>query len=191
MKNRWILFFLIVLCFGMEFSYAESSPQNQIVLFVSLGMPDDALKAYLKQAEEYQIPVVIRGLYSDEEISSADNGLGSFQKTTRRIFQILKDQNQDVRKIMGGISINPLLFRQYRISVVPALVVNLEGTDCHQLIEKPSSCQHADFDVVYGNVPIEKQLSLIAEKSKNPARALLAKTKLDEYSTHSMKSKAS
>lgn len=179
----------------MEFSYADSSDnatspsstetQSPIVLLVSLGMPDLTLQVYLKQAEIYHIPVVIRGLYTDKESKNADRVLGSFQDTSKRIFNLLKGQNKQAQKIIGGVSINPLIFRQYGVHVVPALVISLEGAHC-QKRSKPSpkepECQDADFDIVYGNVPIEKQLRLIAEKSPNQWRALLAKKTLNQYS---------
>ena len=41
----------------------------QAVLLVSLGMPDNALRAYFQQARQYHIPVVIRGLYTTTQLT--------------------------------------------------------------------------------------------------------------------------
>jgi type-F conjugative transfer system pilin assembly protein TrbC len=64
----------------------------------------------------------------------------SFKKTAARVFELVKEKNK------GGVLLNPLWFKQYAINTVPAFVVK-EGDK---------------FDVIYGNVRLEKLLEIIA-----------------------------
>lgn len=180
-----ILFFLIIStsCFADE----------KILLFVSLGMPDNALKAYLLQAKQYHIPIVIRGLYTSKNDAAADNTVGSFNDTATRVFNLLKTQDLEnntnnpnsTQKTMGGISINPLLFRSFDINVVPALVVT-NNPNCIAVNHQQNTnthCAQSDFDIVFGNIPIEKQLEIISEKSDNKIRANVALACINKYKT--------
>lgn len=91
----------------LKASYPNNPIKNpQAIVFVSLGMPDLSLKQIIQDAERYQIPVVIRGLYEN-----------SFRKTAEKMFDLVKEKNK------GGISINPLWFKKYNIKSVPAIVV--------------------------------------------------------------------
>ena len=114
------------------------------IVFVSLGMPDLSLKQIIQDANYYQIPVVIRGLYKN-----------SFRKTFERIFDLAKGKNK------GGILIDPKLFAEYDIKSVPAFVVSNSGSDY--------AAEKHKCDVVYGNIPLKKALSIIAERG-NEAR---------------------
>ena len=76
------------------------------VIFVSLSMPDLALKQLIAEGKKYQIPVVMHGLYKN-----------SFQETAAKIFNLVKEKNQ------GGIAIDPLWFKEFNIQTVPAFVI--------------------------------------------------------------------
>jgi len=145
------------------------------------------------QAKQYHIPIVIRGLYTSKNDTAADKTVGSFNDTATRIFDLLKTQNSEnntsnsdvLKKTMGGISIKPLLFRSFGINVVPALVVT-NNASCIVVNHQQNTnthCAESDFDVVFGNMPIEKQLEIITEKSDNKIRANLALSRLNEYKT--------
>ena len=126
--------------------YAQNS---NAMLFVSLGMPKLALRQYVIQSKLYHIPLVLRGLLEN-----------SYPKTAKTIFDILHPKNSNV--IKGGFEIDPLYFRKYHISTVPALVINNQN----------------NYTVVYGNIPIQNLLQTIATKSqdadlKNQARQYL------------------
>lgn len=108
------------------------------MLFVSLGMPKLALRQYLIQSQIYHIPLVLRGLLEN-----------SYPKTAETIFTLLHPKNE--HEIKGGFEIDPLYFRQYHISTVPALVVYNQN----------------HYTVVYGNIPIQKLLQTIAIKSQD------------------------
>lgn len=117
----------------------------QAVVFVSFSMPTLSLKQIIQDAARYQIPVVIRGLYEN-----------SFRKTIEKIFELVKEDNK------GGILINPMWFKKYDIKAVPAVVVSSgEGSDAN---EREISFKKNGFDVVYGNIPLKRALTIIAEQ---------------------------
>ena len=136
-------------------------PLPQVVVFVSFSMPSLSLKQIIRDASQYEIPVVIRGLYKN-----------SFRETMERVFDLVKEDNK------GGVSINPLWFRKYRINAVPAVVVNysdiqnnMENKVGEKKKEKNGNKEVSkkankkdDFDVVYGNIPLIKALKIVAER---------------------------
>ena len=114
--------------------------------FVSLDMPAASLRQILSDASSYNIPVVIRGLLQN-----------NWKYTTAAITNIL--QPPGGTSISGSFEIDPLWFRTFGITQVPALVVVAPGSTC---APEDKTCVPA-FDVVYGNVPISRALSLIAQ----------------------------
>ncbi len=151
---------------------------SQAVLLVSLGMPDNALIAYLKQAHQYHIPLAIRGLYTDKNTKEENPYIGSFKDTANRVKQLVQKSK------VGGVSINPLLFRAFDIKAVPALVLYDDGLSCiQQTAHAPNSpCDKNTYDVVYGNIPIYKQLAIISDQASLPERADSSKLILEKYS---------
>ena len=141
------------------------------VLLVSLGMPDEVLKAYFKQSERYSLPLVIRGLYTATTNATAHPVIGSFKDTAMRVKALLNDNSK------AGVSINPVLFQAFDVQAVPALVVYNDDMPClNPRAKVPTiTCGADDFDVVYGNVSIKQLLELIAEGSNNKVRAQFAK----------------
>ncbi|MBU0744240.1 MAG: type-F conjugative transfer system pilin assembly protein TrbC [Gammaproteobacteria bacterium] len=111
-------------------------PAPQAIIFVSLSMPNLSLQQTIQDSVRYQVPIVIRGLYKN-----------SFRKTMEKIFDLIKEKNK------GGILINPVWFKKYDIKVVPAVVVSQgDGID------------GKNYDVIYGNIPLKRALTLIAER---------------------------
>ncbi len=155
------------------------SCSSQAVLLVSLGMPDNALIAYLKQAHQYHIPLVIRGLYTDKNTKTENVYIGSFEDTANRVKKLVQKSK------VGGVSINPLSFRAFGIKAVPALVVYDDGLSCIQkTAHTPNTlCNKNTYDVVYGNIPIYKQLAIISDQSPSHERADFSKLILEKYST--------
>ena len=162
---------LLFACFLASYSLAQKA-----VLLVSLGMPDSALKSYLKQAKSYQVPVVIRGLYTDKQHKYSHPYVGSFQDTAMRLKSLIGKSN------LGGVSIDPTLFRAFGIKIVPAFVVYDEQQSCLEKSNQSSypACPAKTFDVVFGNLSIEKQLYRIVHESKSSDRANFAKYLLDK-----------
>ncbi len=150
---------------------------EQAVLLVSLGMPDNALRAYLKQGKQYHVPVVIRGLYTDKNDHTARAYLGSFGDTANRVKALM--QNNKV----GGVSIDPLLFRAFAIQVVPALVIYDKTLRCIERSNRTQApvCAKGSFDVVFGNLPIKKLLSRVVARSSVAARVNYARQLLVHY----------
>ena len=111
-------------------------------VFISLGMPEDAIIESLKSADQYKIPVYIRGLVDND-----------FKKTVVFIRDIIQKNK------LSGIAIDPVLFKEFDIKAVPALVVSSKKSDCFEA----ESCSASDFDVVYG-VTAEAGLKLIRDK---------------------------
>ena len=141
------------------------------VLLVSLGMPDDVLRAYFKQGKYYDIPIVIRGLYTDQQHRVAHRVIGRFDDTARRMKRLIKSSQ------VGGVSIDPLLFRAFHVEVVPALVIYDEGLTCiKQTNHKPYPlCPTTAFDVIYGNVPLKKLLKITMHRSQSLGRVAYAR----------------
>jgi type-F conjugative transfer system pilin assembly protein TrbC len=103
------------------------------VIFVSLGMPQLALKQFMNDGYKYNVPVVIRGLYHN-----------SFQETVDKIFALIKENKR------GGVLVDPIWFKDFGIESVPAFVVQ----------------QNGKFDVVYGNIPFKRALTLVYESGE-------------------------
>jgi len=134
----------------LERNKALRAPQDkpQALVFVSLGMPKKILKQILREAHAFHIPVVVRGLLDH-----------SFRKTVAAIFNLNKKSGSEK---VGGVLINPVWFRQFRIRVVPAVVVVRALPACVAKTE----CPVPDFDVVRGNVSLRRALEIIARQGE-------------------------
>lgn len=85
----------------------EGRPVDEALVFVSFSMPREELAQRVRDAAELGIPVVIRGLVE-----------GDMRATANAVAGLVKETNT------GGVQIDPTLFRQYRISAVPVLIVS-------------------------------------------------------------------
>lgn len=110
--------------------------------FVSFSMPHRLLLQSIQEASRYGISVVIRGLVKN-----------SFHETALALFDLAKNKDQ------GGVLLDPLLFRQYHVQVVPTLVV----------------VQGKKTDRLQGNVSITNALNVIVSEGETAttAKALL------------------
>jgi type-F conjugative transfer system pilin assembly protein TrbC len=151
-----------------------SSPifAEKAVLLVSLGMPDNALRAYLKQGAEAKIPVVIRGLYTDKQNQPSHPYVGGFKDTANRVKKVMGEEQ------VGGVSIDPTLFRAFGVKVVPALVIYDERQSCLEKSNHSTNnvCPTESFDVAFGNLSLKKLLTRISQQSKSHKRAALAQS---------------
>ena len=124
-----------------------------MMIFVSLSMPDQALKLINKQAAKLNIPVLLRGFYQDD-----------FQKTLLRIASIIgvaQKGNKKQNNSMGGFSIDPERFAQFNIQSVPAFVlVNPE-----RIQRGTQAISGDDFDVLVGNISVIDAISIFKQKS--------------------------
>ena len=120
-------------------------------IFISFSMPEPSIKQIIEDAHRYNISVVARGLYKN-----------SLRETADKIMKLTKEKNQ------GGILINPLWFKKYDIKAVPAVLL-AKGSETNNI-----------YDVVYGNVPLKRALTIIAEKGECAFEAnnILARDKI-------------
>lgn len=114
-----------------------------VMVFVSLSMPDTALKQLLKQSQQYQVPLVIRGVLPE----------GMFP-TASRILSLL--EADDEVAIGGGFAISPQWFRQFNITHVPVFVAI--GDACNE-----ASCPKNAYDMVYGNLSLPNALAILSQ----------------------------
>ena len=121
------------------------------ILFVSSSMPRSLLLGLIDESSHYKIPVVIKGLVK-----------GDFNKTIEFIGH-LKLAAQKENKKFEGVSINPVWFDTFNITKVPALVVTKRPLDCMS----QSDCPNQTYDVVSGDINLEKSLTLLSKKGEN------------------------
>ena len=93
-------------------------------VFVSYSMPDNALKAYFKEAQELGATLVMRGLKDDSFIASGT-----------------KSQELGIT-----YDINPDLFEQYKIELVPVIVVS----------------KGRDYDKIQGHISLREAIKIMA-----------------------------
>ena len=144
---------------------------TQAFLAVSLSMPSDSLKQYIMDAHHLNIPIVIRGMYTNPSNKASDDQslIGTMDDTQTRIKSLMGDKKE------GGIEIDPMLFRSFNIQVVPSFVV-LDDASCQASDGKP--CDANSFDLVKGNIPIQSQLAVVAKKTTSRTRADFCHQKL-------------
>ncbi|MCF7497616.1 type-F conjugative transfer system pilin assembly protein TrbC [Vibrio sp. L5-1] len=115
-----------------------------VMVFVSLSMPDTALKQLLKQSQQYQVPLVIRGVLPEGMVPTAS-----------RILSLL-EADDDEMAIDGGFAISPQWFRQFNITHVPVFVAI--GEACNE-----AYCPQSDYDMVHGNLSLPNALTILSQ----------------------------
>lgn len=120
----------------------NAEPKGMMV-FVSLTMPNIALKQLLVQSKRLQIPLVIRGVLPQ-----------GFKGTLVRINKLLSQANG--KKLDSGFAINPEWFTTFNIQSVPAFVTVKAG----KCLPK-SPCMDNDFDILYGNISMYDALDIL------------------------------
>ena len=117
----------------------------EIIVFASLSMPEGSWRQWSRQAARLDTPMVLRGL--------AD---GDFAATVQRIAARRAEDG-------AGATIEPRLFRLFRIGHVPAVAVVPGGVPpC----TSPGCSADAPpaHDVVTGNVGLEGALEIVARE---------------------------
>lgn len=177
-ENMRIKIIILIVLISILTSQAMATSS---VLAVSLGMPDQSLKQYIQQAHQLHIPIVIRGLYTNPNDKTANKMIGSFRDTELRMKKLIGKSKH------GGISIDPMVFRAFHIKVVPTFVV---FNSYHCIRQKGASCSKNSFDSIKGNIPLNKSLSIISQKSTSPERQSYCQTKLNLFASTGEKSRA-
>lgn len=119
-----------------------------VMIFASLGMPDASLKQLLRQASDHNVPIVIRGLWQND-----------FKATANKIQSLILSETDT---ILGGFEINPIWFKQFGITQVPAFVAVKKGA-C--LGDPP--CDTANYDVLYGNISLYNALDILQKQGQH------------------------
>ena len=123
-----------------------STPAGQVLIFISASMPQDSVVQWVEQANTTHAEVIIQGLVGDTLLD-----------TKHWMQQVV---NQTTNK-QGGVQINPLLFKQYAITAVPAVVVVPPSAVCLPTM----SCGVLRADRVWGNVSLATALQKIVSRS--------------------------
>ncbi|GEM_PF-5112466 len=123
--------------------------KNAALLFLSASIPEKTVKELLAQAQEYGVSVVFRGAMGDKPLS-----LNSF----RQYILAFKLEHYP------EIQINPVAFKQFAITEVPALVVAQPVGD--SLITETGCAPQSLFAVVYGDIPVDYALEKIQENAE-------------------------
>jgi len=131
---------------------AHTKSTHQIFVFLTLSMPDIALKAYIKDAKAIGAVPVIKGMINNNPT-----------QTLKRVSELVKDNHE------GGVAIDPILFQNYEIDRVPALVVTdkIGPSEFHNKV---------GFDVVKGNIGLLSGLEVLS-KSQSRGEFAAAKAK--------------
>lgn len=116
----------------------------QPLIFISFSMPKYSIEQWLSQAKRYHGSVILRGLIQN-----------SFKETALQLKEILRLSHY-------GIQLNPILFKDFQIDSVPAVVLAIGN----------------QFDKVSGDVSLENALEAIADRGtvcQQAAKNLLKK----------------
>lgn len=130
-----------------------------LAVLVTLAMPDVELKSILIEAARYNASVVIKGLYGE-----------NLKSTATRIASLVGKERK------GGISINPVLFRQYEVTSVPTFIMTTESVErCMK-----DSCEPPSHVRASGSVSVEYFLEKVASTSRDPLAKSMASARLDK-----------
>ncbi len=131
---------------GGGFAAAQAATA-EVIVFASLSMPEASWRQWSRQAARIGTPLVLRGM--------AEGGL---EATVHRIAARRGDES-------AGATIDPRLFRLFRIAHVPAVAVVPGGVaPC----ESPgcSADPAPPHDLVTGNIGLEAALEAIAREGE-------------------------
>jgi len=130
-----------------------------IYVAVSLSMPQEALRALVRDAHKAGATVVIRGLVD-----------GSFKATLLKVREVFNDRSA------GGVAIDPQVFKAFGVTAVPAIIAARSAVEpCGKLGCSP---EIPPFDRVSGNISLEAALKILADEGENgqaAARAALGR----------------
>ncbi|MEM2160761.1 MAG: type-F conjugative transfer system pilin assembly protein TrbC [Candidatus Nitrosotenuis sp.] len=131
--------------------------QGKVLIFVSASMSQTSLNQWFEQARLIDASIILRGFVHN-----------SLQETREWLKPIIEQQ----KNYQGGIEINPVAFESYGITQVPAVVVAAGKVQCIS----NDNCLIPAYDVIFGNMTLEKALKIISEKGESGS--LIAKQKL-------------
>lgn len=123
---------------------ALQSAKIDLMVFVSLGMPDAGLQRIVEQAERAQATLVFRGLKGNK----------------------LQVMATEMRRLIGGRKVDaviqPEMFKQYAITQVPALVIARQEA---AQVDQEGCAPSTTFTKVTGDVSLDYALEHIEKHS--------------------------
>ncbi len=135
-------------------------PSEKVMIFISSSMPIDTLRTYaqdISSLEDPGIALVMRGFI---------DGMREIRPTMEFIRKILlKDEDcmtakrEDCETFTASVEIDPLKFRQFNITSVPAIVYAQNMGRDDDLKLKP------DATIIYGDVPLKYALEKIRDET--------------------------
>jgi conjugal transfer pilus assembly protein TrbC len=141
-------------------------PSERIYVFISSSVPVETLRAYVRDIDcigDSRIVLVMNGFVE---------GIGSFKKMLDFIVSIKsKDPDCSLRQgecsfFNANLQIDPLLFKKYRITAVPAVVYARGGTLANA--DRPDhEAQVSEFYLIKGDASFESQIESIRRESKS------------------------
>ncbi len=120
--------------------------QSQLIVFLSLSMPEESIKGWLRETSAAGGVVVLRGFYQNK-----------LSATLTRIAEIRGDDD-----FFEGMQIDPSSFRRLEINNVPAVAVLSEplGPCTNEGCVGDSAPEH---DRIFGNISLEAALEIIVK----------------------------
>ena len=120
--------------------------QSQLIVFLSLSMPEESIKGWLRETTAAGGVVVLRGFYQNK-----------LSATLARLAEIRGDD-----EVFEGMQIDPTSFRRLGIENVPAVAVLNEplGPCTNEGCVGDSTPEH---DYLFGNISLEAALEIIVK----------------------------
>lgn len=165
-------------------TFADEADRRSTILFLSLGMPDDTLRQYIDDAGRYNVQVVIRGFYPKKRKFITDEDIGTLEDTAKRIQKILSEIGDTESNKGHGVNIDPILFKKYQVNAVPALVVDENLNIDSSQTSSEQVANKEQYDIVFGNLPLNKLLEIVAEKSESIRRVHIARRTIQQVKDH-------
>ncbi|MBK9132441.1 MAG: type-F conjugative transfer system pilin assembly protein TrbC [Gammaproteobacteria bacterium] len=132
------------------------------LVFISFSMPDDSLRALLRDAERTGSPLVLRGM--------VDN---SMKRTVERIGELLGTGKPGKDVVDGpapSLAIDPTLFERFGVDKVPTFILLLDAAaPC-----TPAGCPVPDHLKLAGDVSLAYALGVMAREGTGTPLGLRA-----------------
>lgn len=132
---------------------------SQVLVFLSFSMPEKSLHAWLLQCRQSGATPVIRGL--------VNNSL----RDTMVVFQKLAKETD------AGVQIDPILFKTFDITQVPAVVHVKAVPSCPRGMD----CKPPEYDRIFGDVTLDYALQKMKEggsrKENSELDAMILRTR--------------
>ena len=148
---------------GIDFQSPQpsnvSTEEGELIVFLSLSMPEKLILEYMKEAETLNARLVIQGIVE-----------GDLGETVKRMRRLMGDTQQNVR----GVSIDHRSFAYHGVTRVPTIILSE-----HSLLECiDESCPKGlgKVDKISGAVSLDYALNQFASRGDNPH---LAKARLE------------